>query len=76
VVSNVYYDPNLNDTFVYTDPAKNSESKWWGGEPVGNTKAFRGNAVVLNVSFRFGSLWSNKDVKLRHACGPDLKPKY
>ncbi|KAJ3255774.1 hypothetical protein HK103_006032 [Boothiomyces macroporosus] len=34
IVGNVFYDPVLNDTFVYTDPVKNSESKWWNGEPI------------------------------------------
>ncbi|KAJ3354819.1 Serine/threonine kinase [Entophlyctis luteolus] len=34
IVGNVFFDPELNDTFVYVDSTKNKESKWWGGEPV------------------------------------------
>ncbi|PVU90192.1 hypothetical protein BB561_004971 [Smittium simulii] len=34
IVGNVFYDPKLNDTFVYTDPKKSWDSKWWGGEPI------------------------------------------
>ncbi|KAJ3333166.1 hypothetical protein HDU76_010920 [Blyttiomyces sp. JEL0837] len=34
IVGNVFFDPVLNDTFVYVDPKKNTNGKWWGGEPI------------------------------------------
>ncbi|KAI8843598.1 alkaline-phosphatase-like protein [Chytridium lagenaria] len=34
IVANVFFDPRLNDTFVYVDSEKNGQSKWWGGEPL------------------------------------------
>ncbi|KAJ3217235.1 hypothetical protein HDU67_008257 [Dinochytrium kinnereticum] len=34
IVANVFFDPTLNDTFVYVDGEKNGQSKWWGGEPL------------------------------------------
>ncbi|KAJ3288336.1 hypothetical protein HDU79_004945 [Rhizoclosmatium sp. JEL0117] len=34
IVANVFWDSLLNDTFVYVDPVKNKDSKWWFGEPI------------------------------------------
>ena len=34
IVSNVFYDPVLDDTFYYTDISSSGQAKWWGGEPV------------------------------------------
>ncbi|KAI9594178.1 alkaline-phosphatase-like protein [Syncephalis fuscata] len=34
IISNTFYDPETNDTFWYTDPARSHDSKWWGGEPI------------------------------------------
>ncbi|KAJ3126366.1 hypothetical protein HK100_010292 [Physocladia obscura] len=34
IVGNIFFDPTLNDTFVYVNPKSNGESKWWGGEPI------------------------------------------
>jgi predicted AlkP superfamily pyrophosphatase or phosphodiesterase len=34
IVSNVFYDPVLDETFKYTDSAVANQAKWWGGEPV------------------------------------------
>ncbi|RKP27205.1 alkaline-phosphatase-like protein [Syncephalis pseudoplumigaleata] len=34
IISNTFYDPETNDTFWYTDPARSLDSKWWGGEPI------------------------------------------
>ncbi|KAJ3299779.1 hypothetical protein HK104_007057 [Borealophlyctis nickersoniae] len=34
IVGNVFYDPVINDTFIYVDPSRNSQGKWWGGEPI------------------------------------------
>ncbi|KAI9095955.1 alkaline-phosphatase-like protein [Phlyctochytrium arcticum] len=37
IVANIFYDPTFNDTFVYVDNSKNTQAKWWGGEPIWNT---------------------------------------
>ncbi|KAJ3174441.1 hypothetical protein HK101_010963 [Irineochytrium annulatum] len=42
IVGNVFYDPDMNDTFVYVDSSKNSQSKWWGGEPLWVTSIKQG----------------------------------
>ncbi|KAI9144017.1 alkaline-phosphatase-like protein [Paraphysoderma sedebokerense] len=34
IISNVFYDPILNDTFLYTSPISNGKSQFWGGEPI------------------------------------------
>lgn len=33
VVSNTFWDPDLQAEFHYTDPARSLDPKWWGGEP-------------------------------------------
>lgn len=42
IVGNVFYDPVLNDTFVYVDSKKNGENKWWDGEPIWVTAVKQG----------------------------------
>ncbi|KAJ1552882.1 hypothetical protein HK405_009708, partial [Cladochytrium tenue] len=42
IVGNVFFDAELNDTFVYTDKVKNVQSKWWGGEPLWVTAVKQG----------------------------------
>jgi predicted AlkP superfamily pyrophosphatase or phosphodiesterase len=37
IVANHFYDPILNDTFLYVDSNKNKESKWWKSEPIWTT---------------------------------------
>jgi predicted AlkP superfamily pyrophosphatase or phosphodiesterase len=34
IVANEFYDPILKDNFVYTNPNKSFDSKWWKGEPI------------------------------------------
>lgn len=35
VVGNTFWDPELQEEFYYTDPARSMQPKWWiGGEPV------------------------------------------
>lgn len=33
VVGNTFWDPDLEEDFHYTDPARSMDPKWWGGEP-------------------------------------------
>ncbi|KAJ1567930.1 hypothetical protein HK405_004252 [Cladochytrium tenue] len=42
IVGNVFFDSELNDTFVYTDKVKGGQSKWWGGEPLWVTAVKQG----------------------------------
>ena len=34
IVSNVFYDSLLNDTFIYSNGTINKQSVWWKGEPI------------------------------------------
>jgi len=34
IVSNTFYDPVLDRTFMITDPAAVTDAVFWGGEPV------------------------------------------
>ncbi|KAJ2743369.1 hypothetical protein GGI20_003805 [Coemansia sp. BCRC 34301] len=50
IVANVFYDSSLNDTFVYTDPKKNTASKWWeGGEPIWVTAEKQGQRAAIDM---------------------------
>ncbi|KAJ1844148.1 hypothetical protein LPJ73_005258, partial [Coemansia sp. RSA 2703] len=50
IVSNVFYDSQLNDTFVYKDMRKNTESKWWeGGEPIWVTAEKQGVKAGIDM---------------------------
>lgn len=42
IVGNYFWDPVLNDTFMYTDPKHSLDSKWWGGEPIWVTAVLQG----------------------------------
>ncbi|KAI7822466.1 alkaline-phosphatase-like protein [Kickxella alabastrina] len=50
IVSNEFYDTELNDTFVYKDAKRNIESKWWeGGEPIWVTAEKQGIRAGINM---------------------------
>jgi predicted AlkP superfamily pyrophosphatase or phosphodiesterase len=34
IVSNSFFDPALNRSFSMSNPANNTETVWWGGEPI------------------------------------------
>jgi len=34
IVSNWFFDPAFGETFGMSKPASNTESRWWGGEPI------------------------------------------
>ena len=42
IVSNRMFDPALNRSFVYKDSLNNTESVWWGGEPIWATAVKQG----------------------------------
>ncbi|KAG8867408.1 hypothetical protein FRC20_005847 [Serendipita sp. 405] len=48
IVGNNFYDPSLDAEFVYTDPKRSHDGKWWGGEPMWETAAKAGlNTAVM-----------------------------
>ncbi|KAJ2359123.1 hypothetical protein GGF43_000289 [Coemansia sp. RSA 2618] len=50
IVSNVFYDTEYNDTFVYKDMAKSRESRWWqGGEPIWVTAEKQGQRAAIDM---------------------------
>ena len=34
IVGNTFWDPHLQEEFVYTNKSSSMQSKWWGGEPI------------------------------------------
>ncbi|CAG8612926.1 12217_t:CDS:2 [Acaulospora morrowiae] len=42
IVGNEFYDPILEDNFIYTSPHQSIDSKWWGGEPLWVTAVKQG----------------------------------
>ncbi|KAJ1776608.1 hypothetical protein LPJ54_002958 [Coemansia sp. RSA 1824] len=50
IVSNVFYDTEFNDTFVYKDMVKARESRWWqGGEPIWVTAEKQGQRAAIDM---------------------------
>ncbi|KAJ2725907.1 hypothetical protein GGI07_000952 [Coemansia sp. Benny D115] len=50
IVSNEFYDSQLNDTFVYKDATKNVQTKWWeGGEPIWVTAEKQGLRAGIDM---------------------------
>ncbi|KAG8832826.1 hypothetical protein FRC17_000580 [Serendipita sp. 399] len=49
IVGNNFYDPSLHAEFVYTDPNRSHDGKWWGGEPMWETASKAGlkTAVMM-----------------------------
>lgn len=49
IVGNTFYDPLLNDTFVYTMPSRSLDSKWWGGEPIWVSAVKQGQKTAVHM---------------------------
>ncbi|KAJ2551867.1 hypothetical protein EV175_003527 [Coemansia sp. RSA 1933] len=50
IVSNTFYDTQLNSTFVYTDPARSSDPRWWDqAEPIWVTAERQGVRAGVNM---------------------------
>ncbi|KAJ2640344.1 hypothetical protein GGF44_002586 [Coemansia sp. RSA 1694] len=50
IVANVFYDTELNDTFVYTDSKTNIKPQWWeGGEPIWVTAEKQGQRAAIDM---------------------------
>ena len=49
IVSNTFWDPDLQDQFYYTDPARSFNPKWWGGEPFWVTAELQGMRTAVHM---------------------------
>ncbi|KAJ2901087.1 hypothetical protein IWW38_000052 [Coemansia aciculifera] len=50
IVANMFYDTEVNDTFVYTDPKRNVSPHWWeGGEPIWVTAEKQGQRAAIDM---------------------------
>lgn len=62
IVGNSFYDPDLDDTFFYQDPAHSLQTKWWGGEAIWRTAELAGLVSAVHM-------WPGSEV-------PHLEPTY
>ncbi|KJZ72566.1 hypothetical protein HIM_08090 [Hirsutella minnesotensis 3608] len=49
VVSNSFWDPQLQAEFYYTDPNRSLDPKWWGGEPFWTTAETQGIRTAVHM---------------------------
>ena len=49
VVGNTFWDPELQEEFYYTDPARSLDPKWWGGEPFWVTAEKAGIRTAIHM---------------------------
>ena len=64
IVSNWFFDPEFQETFGMSKPESNTESRWWGGEPVWVTAEKQG---VRSASF----FWPGSEM-VNHGVRPSL----
>lgn len=49
VVGNTFWDPNMQQEFYYTYPARSMQGKWWGGEPLWVTAEKQGIRTAIHM---------------------------
>ncbi|RSL75428.1 hypothetical protein CEP51_010871 [Fusarium floridanum] len=49
IVSNTFWDPELQAQFFYTDPDRSLDPKWWGGEPFWVTAEKQGVRSAIHM---------------------------
>ncbi|KAK3330569.1 alkaline-phosphatase-like protein [Apodospora peruviana] len=49
VVGNTFWDPDLQEEFYYTDPARSMDPKWWNGEPFWVTAERQGIKTAIHM---------------------------
>ncbi|KAL7925884.1 Phosphodiest domain-containing protein [Trichoderma austrokoningii] len=49
IVGNTFWDPELEEEFHYTDPARSLDPKWWGGEPFWVTAEKQGVRAAIHM---------------------------
>jgi predicted AlkP superfamily pyrophosphatase or phosphodiesterase len=59
IVENVFWDPDRNAQFRYTDPAISGDGSWWGGTPLWVLAEQQG---MRAASF----FWPGSDVEIQH----------
>jgi predicted AlkP superfamily pyrophosphatase or phosphodiesterase len=47
IVSNIFFDSVLNETYSYTNHTNNKQSKWWKGEPIWKTVQRLGQSAAV-----------------------------
>ena len=49
VVGNTFWDPELQEEFYYTDPARSQHPKWWNAEPLWATAELQGVRTAIHM---------------------------
>lgn len=49
IVGNSFYDTNLKQSYMYSDPSQRSNSKFWGGHPIWETASLQGISSYINM---------------------------
>ncbi|KAM0252633.1 hypothetical protein ACHAP5_000924 [Fusarium lateritium] len=68
IVSNTFWDPELQSQFYYTHPAQSLDPKWWGGEPFWVTAEKQGVRSAIHM-------WPGSEAHVLHT-EPSLMDKF
>ncbi|KAK0655791.1 alkaline-phosphatase-like protein [Cercophora newfieldiana] len=68
VVGNTFWDPELQEEFYYTDPARSLDPKWWNGEPFWVTAQKQGLKTAIHM-------WPGSEAHVLHV-EPTYMDKY
>ena len=49
IVGNTFWDPELQEEFYYTDPARSMQPKWWNAEPLWETAELAGLRTAIHM---------------------------
>jgi hypothetical protein len=64
VVGNTFWDPEMNEDFYYTDPARSLQPKWWNAEPLWVTAEKQGVRTAIHM-------WPGSEAHI-----PPIEPTY
>ncbi|KAM0417293.1 hypothetical protein ACHAPT_012734 [Fusarium lateritium] len=68
IVSNTFWDPDLQAEFFYTDPNRSLDPKWWGGEPFWVTAEKQGVRSAIHM-------WPGSEAHVLHK-DPSILDKF
>jgi predicted AlkP superfamily pyrophosphatase or phosphodiesterase len=68
IVSNTFWDPELQSQFYYTHPGQSLDPKWWGGEPFWVTAEKQGVRSAIHM-------WPGSEAHVLHT-EPSLMDKF
>ncbi|KAF4976217.1 hypothetical protein FZEAL_7080 [Fusarium zealandicum] len=68
IVSNTFWDPELEAEFYYTDPNRSLDPKWWGGEPFWVTAEKHGVRSAVHM-------WPGSEAHVLHT-EPSIMDKF